>query len=301
VNWIFQSRERTHDVVLLGSSLTKEGVDPGLLSKLIDCRVTQLAWGGRGLTEQALYLELFLEHHHCKTLVLELHPNGLKQGAFSHPLDDFRYIPRIANPTINRHVKEHAGRLQVAAWRFIPMWAMAQFSSQIGWHDVLACRRQEAFDPNTPPSNQHVAGEAEMRAARREDSQWRSTQEAPQFTLALMRILELCEQKGVQVHALYPPMFDGHVENDTHSLERYRQLLGSTPILVAGRDYEKDAEFFQDAHHLNVAGSHRLTAEIAALMDTKDPQNATTQNESQPTRSTTILPLRSSEQTDHSK
>lgn len=279
VNWLFHSAPTHYAIAILGSSMSKEGVDPDFLSDLTDRQSVQLAWGGRGVSEQALYWELFLERHQCDLLLLELHPRGLEYGVLPHPLDEFRYISRLDHPVVQRHLNRHSGWIQTQAWRFIPMVAMAQFSTQIGWHDVLAWRKRVAFNPNTihastkqsaletdpkPESNRTLQLLIQRYAP---DRLAGAASENPDSIKQFQEILALCHSKGVQVVAFAPPMFQDNLATPG-SLARYQELLGpAVPIFSSQADYLSDPRAFADAFHVNARGRQAYTAELAQFIN----------------------------------
>ncbi|MCA9125839.1 MAG: hypothetical protein KDB22_02095 [Planctomycetales bacterium] len=273
VNWLFQHPSTHFDLAILGSSMFKEGLDPFLLEQLTEKRTVQLAWGGRGLSEQALYLELFLARHSCSTLILELHPRGLELNVLPHPLDEFRYVAHLDQEIVRRHLRRSFGALRTQVWRIVPMWAMAEFSTQIGWHDWLALRRGVIFDPNAPADNDHT-GDAAILVEQRRDPQ-RRPGAAEQSALSLNcfeEILLLCQQHDVHVVAVYPPVSQGSdTTEDRLSLDRYRQLLGEGVTVWASpqADFQFDPNNFQDAYHLNRSGSRVFTEQIAAAISSE--------------------------------
>lgn len=267
VNWIFQSVPTHFDIAVLGSSLSKEGIDPILLEASTNQKVVQLAWGGRGVSEQALYWELFLSQHSCSILLLELHPRGLEADVLAHPLDEFRYIARLDNPIVRRHLSRHCGALKTHVWRWVPMWAMAEFSTQIGWHDLLAIRKGNIFDPNAPADNRHQGIEEQMRRSREKKKRNPGASDISGESLEQFReILALCKKKGIQVIAVYPPMFLGsETEKDTDAIAWYQKLLGNgiTILKPGNATYMHDASNFQDAFHLSYQGSQKYSELLA--------------------------------------
>ncbi len=250
--------------------MAKEGVDPVLLSELTGRRVIQLAWGGRGVSEQALYWELFLERHECQTLLLELHPRGLERGVLPHPLDEFRYVARLGNPIIARHLIRHFGWLRTAAWKFVPMWAMAEFSTQIGWHDLLAIRRDESFEPNAPPDNQHTATQDDLYLQRHDPSRLPgATAIDPLAVGQFADILAACKEHHIEVIGFVPPIFEADSALNDLVASRYRdQLQIPENVFRPVGDYLSEGNYFQDAFHVNDQGSRQFTRGLAEfLMD----------------------------------
>ena len=227
VNWLFLQPSTEYDIAILGSSISKEGIDPIILADGTNQSVVQLAWGGRGVSEQALYLELFLERHHCKTLLLELHPRGLEEDVLPHPLDAFRYIGHLSNPTVRHHLQRHFGAAPTVAWRWVPMLAMAQFSTQIGWHDLLAWRRNESFDPNAPADNNHDSEVEELLRQKRDPSKATGRNAISSLSVAQFEdILRICSKHQVRIVALEPPIFQGLGEAEKLSHEKVPRYAG---------------------------------------------------------------------------
>lgn len=271
VNWLFLTNPRTVDVAILGSSLAKECVDPTVLEEQLDGQALQLAWGGRGVSEQALYWELFLARHQTRTLLLELHPRGLEEGLLTHPFDEFRYVARLEDPIVWRHVARRYGWLQASAWRFIPMWSFAHFSTQIGWHDVLALRRGQTFDPNAPADNRHHVQTRQLEAQRSaSDNQPDSTKVSATNVADFKEIVALCERSSVSLVAFVPPIYQGLTKAEEASVARYRDLLGpAVPIYTPQGDYLEDPKNFQDALHVNHLGSRIFTQDLAQFLATQ--------------------------------
>ena len=274
VNWLYQSQPAEYEIAILGSSMAKEGIDPGLLAEACHISadsVVQLSWGGRGVSEQALYFELFLQRHKCKQLLLELHPRGLEKDVLTHPLDEFRYLARLDEPVVFRHVARQCGYWPTQLWRSVPMWGFAIFSTQIGWHDVLAWRRGESFEPNRieEPSAaevQDVESHKQELARQLEDPS-----KQPGFTEIsvlseeqFVDIVELCRKHNVQLLAFIPPVYEP--SKFAPWLPRYKSLLGrETMVLNPAGDYLLDPEAFADALHVNALGRQRFTEELARL------------------------------------
>ena len=229
----------------------------------------QLAWGGRGISEQLLYLELFLERHHCETLLLELHPRALEDLAFTHPYDEFRYIPRLNNQIIAKNLQQEFGGFRTWVWRWVPMVAFAQFSTQIGWHDVLACRRNQAFDPNAPPDNHHGTTPDELRRQKANPTkQPDASQRSDKLRGSWLRLIELCARKDVRIVAVEPPYYEGLLPSEQAAIaELVRALPSGTPIFQPAGAYLDRTDAFQDAHHLNHIGSEAFTTELASFLN----------------------------------
>ncbi|RMF37475.1 MAG: hypothetical protein D6753_17505, partial [Planctomycetota bacterium] len=256
VNWLFLSSPTRYDVAILGSSMAKESVDPEDLQRRTGATAVQLAWGGRGVSEQALYWKLFLQRHGCRVLLLELHPRGLERDVLPHPLDEFRYVARLDDPTIRQHLTREFGAMQVAVWRWVPMWAMAQFSTQIGWHDVLSIRRGDRFDPNIPAANASRKESVDLERQRLDPDTQPGRQPVDERAVAWFReIVAAARQRGIDVVAIVPPVYRGFASEEMGWLNRYRELLGpDTPVFVPDGDYLHDQRNFADAWHVNARG-----------------------------------------------
>lgn len=271
VNWLYQTPPTEFDIAILGSSLAKEGLDRVQLSQITDRDVVQLAWGGRGLAEQSLYWEIFLNRHDCQLLLLELHPLGLEQDAFQHPLDEFRYLQRLDEPIVERHLIRHCGRWRVWLWRWVPMLGMAEFNTLVGWHDVLALRHGGMFDPNTLGENSTLRTVAELSEQRANPKFQPGNRPIDDRSVTqFVEILELCRAQGIKVVAFYPPKFAGITAADEQSLARYREIFQhqlpgwDVPIyVVRNADYLQEPTCFQDAFHLNSNGCRIFTRELA--------------------------------------
>lgn len=275
VNWLFQTPPTSYEIAILGSSMAKESIDPALLAQssgLPENAVVQLAWGGRGVSEQALYLELFLQRHKCKRLLVELHPRGLEEDVLGHPLDEFRYFTRLDSPIVFRHLTRQFGFLRTKLWQVVPMWGFALFSSQTGWHDVLALRRGEAFDPNKIGQRElnQITDLNENQSLLQQQSEDPSRQ--PGFTPISVRskeqfaeIVELCNISGIEVVAFVPPIY-GATTSDNW-LADYRKILGDeVQILKAAGSYLTDPAAFSDSLHVNALGRREYTQELAVML-----------------------------------
>jgi hypothetical protein len=275
VNWLYQTPSTDFDVAILGSSLSKEGIDPVYLSELVDRKVVQLAWGGRGIAEQALYWELFLQRHDCKLLLIELHPSGLEENAFPHPLDEFRYLHHLNDPIVSRHLSRHCGRWPVRMWRWIPMWDIAEFNMFIGWHDLLALRHDAPFDPNRMGENTAIYSAEELRRQRSNATYPPGSRAIDSRSVAqFIEILKLCRARSIEIVAFLPPQFGGISEADFRAIDFYREIIQlalpdkDIPIVLpVDAEYLKDASSFQDAFHLSRTGSHFFTRQIADVID----------------------------------
>lgn len=251
--------------------MAKEGLAPKLLAEQTKQSVVQLAWGGRGVEEQSLYFELFLERHKCEMLLLELHPRGLEEDVFDHPLDEFRYLSRLDNSTIRRHLTRHCGWWQVQVWRWVPMWAWAEFSTQVGWHDVLAWRRGELFEPNkvdgAGPGEVQTRSAVELEEQRKEwDKEAKQHQLDAQSVEQFREIIELCERYEVQCVAVFPGVW-GDEQWREKALKVYSPLLGAeAAIFIPKGEYLRHAESYQDAFHLNASGAKAWTLELSRFL-----------------------------------
>lgn len=285
VNWVFDSEAKEYEVAILGSSMAKEGIDPEQFAQMLGVEsnsVVQLAWGGRGVSEQALYLELFLQRHHCKTLLLELHPRGLERDVLPHPLDEFRYLARLEDPIVFRHLARQFGYARTKLWQCVPMWGFALFSTQVGWHDVLGSRKASAFEPNALREEDHPQGVDPREHAAKLEEQLRDPSRQPGFTMTDPRslaqfrdILRLCSDRGIPVVALVPPIFrtdQGSGENAnprTHLewLDSYDDLIGAdTKVFVPKGKYQKEPAMFADSLHVNASGRIEYTAELVSAL-----------------------------------
>lgn len=273
VNWLFQSEPANYEIAVLGSSMAKEGIDPGLLAKSCGLpaeKVVQLAWGGRGVSEQSLYFELFLERHGCKLLLLELHPRGLESDVLERPLDEFRYLARLNDPIVFRHLSRQFGELQTRLWQRVPMWGFALFSTQVGWHDVLAVRRGEVFEPNRIElrehedlNEQHVATLQKQRGDPGRNPGFTQISSLSQEQFA--EIVELCKQRGIQLLAFVPPIYES-IDSDEW-LKTYREILGSDIVILRpSGDYLHESKAFVDSLHVNARGRRQFTQELAGLV-----------------------------------
>lgn len=273
VNWLFNSTPDEYDVAILGSSLAKEGIDPGQLSQETGLEIVQLAWGGRGVAEQSLYWELFLQRHACNTLFLELHPRGLEIEAFPHPLDQFRYFQRLDEPAVQRHVARHCGKWRTLLWRFFPMWGVAEFNTQIGWHDLLALRHRDRFDPNAMGGSSIVRTERELDEQRTSVGKPGDRAIDERSTEQFLEILEQCRDKSIRVVAFYPPQYGGMAEADLQSFERYQRLIDQhvpeldiTYFTVSHVKYAEQTAYYQDAFHLNSHGCREFTSDLGKFL-----------------------------------
>lgn len=269
VNWLFLNPDNSYDIAILGSSLAKEGLDPELLSSELDRSVIQLAWGGRGVSEQALYWELFLERNRCKTLLLELHPRGLEEGVLTHPFDEFRYLAHLPDPTIERHLDRHFGSLQVGSWKWIPMLAMAQFNTQVGWHDILGWRRGNAFQPNLRANNNRQTTLETLQQESRDPLKHPGASPISQLSVEqFCDIRRLCKKHGVQIIAFAPAIFRGLGEAEENAMQHYQSLLGrEIKILAVQQPFLDEPNSFQDYLHLNQRGSVLFTKALAEELE----------------------------------
>ncbi len=271
VNWLYQDPVTQYDVAILGSSMAKEGIDPGDFQRRTGCTAVQLAWGGRGVSEQSLYWKLFLQRHRCRWLVLELHPRGLESDVLPHPLDEFRYVARLDDAIVRRHLVEEFGWFQVALWRWVPMWAMAQFSTQIGWHDVLALRRGERFDPNIPAHNASRGRSVDLQAQRYAADAPPGRHPIDPHSVARFReIVAAARQHEIEILAVVPPVYRGFAAGEMQWLAEYRSLLGpGTPVFQPCGEFLFDAQNFADAWHVNARGRAYYTRALAEWFDAR--------------------------------
>ena len=282
VNWLFDSESKEYEVAILGSSMAKEGIDPVQLAQKLGVdsdSVVQLAWGGRGVSEQALYFELFLQRHSCKALLLELHPRGLERDVLPHPLDEFRYLARLKDPIVFKHLARQFGSVNTSLWQRVPMWGFALFSTQVGWHDVLASRKANSFEPNALISEQHLPVVDLREHAATLEEQFRDpsrqsgfTQIDPRSQAQFEDVVQLCKNRDIQVVALVPPLYQRESgstqEHDNPRrvdwLDCYYELLGSdTTVFVPKGEYQEEPAMFTDSLHVNASGRIEYTSELA--------------------------------------
>lgn len=239
------------------------------LSEAIDGQAIQLATGGQGVQEQSLIWELYLSRHYCDTLVLELHDDSLRVGSLPAPLREDRYVAHLNREIVRRHLKTYSGPSAVWCWRYVPMWAFAEFSSKIGWQDWVGYLKGVPYDPHAP-AIYRPAGEVSQRTLLRSRQLSVAAAQRPlheSATEALRSILLLAERDGVRVLLVEPPWFGGGVDRSGdasvgQTAARMRLQLPANRFRFS-RSSVQDAALFDDARHASEIGCRRFTSELA--------------------------------------
>ncbi len=278
VNFLLHEPPRTDHVAVLGSSMIANAVSVRQLSDLIGGDAIQLAVGGQGLQEQALIWELYLSRHRSKILLLELHETSLCVGTLPVPLRADRYAPHLDNELISRHLNEYSGKPKAMLWKWIPMYAFAEFSSKIGWQDWVGLAKGLPFDATAPSlySDQPalLATLRQQQACRHDAA---TTAIDPAAVKALLSILDSAQDAGMKVILVKPPIFEVEINSREHERQdlivvsdnAIRPKIDSLSKVYFSFDLQQDPAMFDDIRHASQRGSVQFTMELAAAISKK--------------------------------
>jgi len=266
VNFLLTSPPRTDRIAILGSSMIANAISAKHLSEAVDDDVIQLAVGGQGLQEQALIWELYLTRHRCEVLVLELHDASLQRGAIPDPMREDRYSAYLDNGIVRRHSVEYCGSVKVMLWKYVPMYAFAEFSSKIGWQDWVGVAKNEPYNVYAPSIYADLRSLPSTLAKQRDRHQERKPSDTDRSAVdALRSILNSARLAGIRVVIVKPPIFkDGQAsERDSQGITLQRSETQSLKQIKFSIASQQDPAMFDDARHASELGSLRFTKELA--------------------------------------
>ncbi|MEL6895408.1 MAG: hypothetical protein AAFP90_04825 [Planctomycetota bacterium] len=275
VSWLLNQSGRDDEIVIVGSSLLRQGINEQQLGDRLGTKrpILNLANNGSGIVEQALTLDLYLRQNQCRTVILELHPRGLERGNQPRPLETYNYLGHLGDETVKRHLAGHYGLATFLAMRWIPMAAMARYNSRAAWHDVHQWIRGSRFDParraadHANPDRQELVKQTAQHIDR-DEVPVVDTRSVKQFR----DLIATAQRHRVSIVAVVPPMFQLDDGSDTTAMtaasrKAYRDLLPPhTRVLrFNGSDWDR-VEWFQDALHLSESGSREFSRRLADRM-----------------------------------
>ncbi|MGV3483594.1 MAG: hypothetical protein ACO1RT_04150 [Planctomycetaceae bacterium] len=266
MHFLLTTPPRTDSVAVLGSSMLASAISTRQLSGAIDGSAIQLAVGGQGLQEQALIWDLYRSRHRCDTLVLELHEDSLRIGTLPVPLREDRYAVYLDQPLVRQHLRAYSGAGQVLLWRSVPMWAFAEFSTKIGWHDWVGYLKATPYDPHAPAI---YSRQGPMTRAGLLQSRWPARPAIPaavdpDAASALKEILDSAAQAGVHVVLVHPPWFDAMGSGTGPiSIPAVPAAVAKYPLFHFSPSSRRDPRLFDDRRHASAVGARQFTQELA--------------------------------------
>ena len=262
------------DILLVGSSHTRQGYDAAALEKATGKRVFVVAYDGVDLASMLPLLQTLLADPARRPQLLVVEANGSNLGRppeLEEPRFFFDAPPQMKHALIRNYLRTHQGRsAYVDAWTLI-----ANRGSELILAWPLVHGTIDGLSYNGSYQNKYVPGIAPESFSRLRVPMADSGTNGDQVA-ALREIVSLAAADGVKMIFADPPM-PAPVESQSQMIalrQQFKALAASEQIAyVDGAEGfpTGDAAMFADSNHLSTAGRALYTARSAQAIEHELP------------------------------
>ncbi len=251
--WVLAQNGAVYDYAVLGSSRAYGAFDMNLLDSLTQKEGINLGSNGSGFKDNYLVLSHFLKSNTIKELYLQVDMNSLNsKESFSNEFHSFTFLPYWEDAEVKSVLKDELSVLDNRLTDYFPEWRYFYFNKYFSPKEVV--RRIGIGSKQDDPYTDLKGGMSSDSRLIEKGVEKLELRKAPESTDTndreyLNRIIQLSQEKGIEVKLFTAPMYLG----DHEYLKKAISDL-DYPQIYADQTIEHNKSLFQDQGHLNSHG-----------------------------------------------
>ena len=248
------------EIITLGSSRALAGLDAGMLQKLSNKKTYSLGFSGSNLEFQKSILQMFLDYHTPKTVILEVMPGAFIENDRVIYRKELLY-PYACHPTVFREICAHSDKI---FWLGQAFWMYRENNNLIDALSYLKTGQLppknidkiDAFGSSLTPGR---SDKPEAFVSGEEITRYDANMESGEMVSALNQIIDICDSGNIHLVLVVLPVYSKNFDGFS---ARLQSEYGTRAQVVDLGNLEVDEVYYRNWDHLNREGAGIITEKL---------------------------------------